>query len=122
MHTLIPAMALRDGRPWLVFGTMGGDGQAQTQVQLLVKMVDDSEDAQRAVDAPRWLLSPRDWSVTADERFGPEVVDGLRARGHDVATSAWFDPGFGHAHAIQVTGRGYAGATDPRTEGAVLGL
>ena len=85
-------------------------------------MVDDSEDPQRAVDAPRWVLSPRDWLVTADARFGPEVLDGLRAHGHDVATSAWFDPGFGHAHAIQVTGRGYAGATDPRTEGAVLGL
>ena len=34
LHTLIPAMALRDGRPWLVFGTEGGHGQAQTHTQL----------------------------------------------------------------------------------------
>ncbi len=122
LHTLIPAMAMRDGRPWMVLGTMGGDGQAQTHLQLLVKMVDDAEDPQRAIDAPRWVVSPKDWSVVADERFGQQVLDGLRERGHDVTTNAWFAGAFGHAHAIQVLPNGYAGATDPRSEGAVLGL
>ena len=122
LHTLIPAMALREGRPWLVFGTMGGDGQAQTHLQLMVRMIDDGEDAQRAIDAPRWLVSPADHSVVADERFSPAIVEGLRAMGHRIATSPWFDHRFGHAHAIVVTPDGYAGATDPRAEGAVLGL
>jgi gamma-glutamyltranspeptidase/glutathione hydrolase len=122
LHTLIPAMAMREGRPWLVFGTMGGDGQAQIHVQLMARMIDDREDPQRTIDAPRWIVSSRDWSVTADARFGPDVLERLRALGHQVSTSAWFDPVFGHAHAIEVTETGYAGATDPRAEGAVLGM
>jgi gamma-glutamyltranspeptidase/glutathione hydrolase len=122
LHTLIPAMALREGRPWLVFGTMGGDGQAQTHLQLLARIVDDGRDIQRAIDAPRWLVSPHDWSVTADARFGAAVVDGLRSLGHRISLTPWFDPALGHAHAIRVGDGGYAGATDPRAEGAVMGL
>ena len=122
LHTLIPAMALRDGRPWLVFGTMGGDGQAQTHLQLLVRIVDDGFDPQAAIDAPRWFVSPQDWSVTAESRFTPTVVEGLRTRGHRVDLAGPFDSLLGHAHAIQVGEEGYSGATDPRTEGAALGL
>jgi gamma-glutamyltranspeptidase/glutathione hydrolase len=122
LHTLIPAMAFRDGKPWLVFGTMGGDGQAQTHLQLLVMIVGDGWDIQRAIDAPRWMVSPRDWSVTAESRFGPEVLQDLQERGHVIAVTGAFDPILGHAHAIQVTEGGYAGATDPRAEGAVLGV
>ena len=122
LHTLIPAMALRDGRPWLVFGSMGGDGQAQTHLQLLTRIVDDGEDVQRAIAAPRWVVSPEDWSVVAESRFDAGWVEELRARGHDVSLTAELDPLMGHAHAILVEGQGYAGATDPRAEGAVLGL
>jgi gamma-glutamyltranspeptidase len=122
LHTLIPAMAFRDGRPWLVFGTMGGDGQVGIHVQVMVRVVDDRDDAQRAIGAPRWAVSPKDGSVTGDERFPPAVLGGLAARGHPVATSAWHDGLFGHAHAIVVTPEGYLGASDPRAEGAAIGL
>jgi gamma-glutamyltranspeptidase / glutathione hydrolase len=122
LHTLIPAMALRGGRPWLTFGTMGGLGQAQTHLQLLAWIVDDRHDIQRAIDAPRWIVSPQDWSVTAESRFEPHVVEGLRQRGHRVDLAQGYDSLMGHAHAIEVIEGGYAGATDPRTEGAVLGL
>jgi gamma-glutamyltranspeptidase/glutathione hydrolase len=122
LHTLVPAMALKDGAPWMAFGAMGGDGQAQTHLQLMVRMVDDSYELQRAIDAPRWVVSPYDHGVLADERFGPGVVEALRAKGHRVTVAPWFDPAFGHAHAIAREAGVYAGATDPRTEGAVLGL
>jgi gamma-glutamyltranspeptidase len=91
---------------------------------LMVRMVDDREDPQRAIDAPRWLVSPADWSVVLDERFGGPggVAAALAARGHAVATAPWDDGRFGHAHAIEVTPEGYRGATESRTEGAVLGL
>jgi gamma-glutamyltranspeptidase/glutathione hydrolase len=122
LHTLIPAMVLRGGRPWLVFGSMGGDGQPQIHLQLLVRMVDDHEDPQRAISEPRWILSPGDWSVSAESRFQPDLIDALRARGHRITVTDAFDPFMGHAHAIQMTDQGYAGATDPRAEGAALGL
>jgi gamma-glutamyltranspeptidase/glutathione hydrolase len=122
MHTLMPAMARRDGRPWLVFGTMGGDGQAQTHVQFLARIVDDREDLQRAIDAPRWMVSPRDWTVTAERRFDPSILDGLRKRGHELAVVGDHDSLVGHAHAIRITPNGYEGATDPRAEGAVMGF
>jgi len=121
LHTLIPAMALRDGELWLVFGTMGGDGQAQTHLQLLARIVDDGEDIQRAIDAPRWVMSPRDWSIVVDGRADPSTVERLRSMGHRIEPTPWWDPVLGHAHAIRVTEDGYLGATDPRAEGAVLG-
>jgi gamma-glutamyltranspeptidase/glutathione hydrolase len=122
LHTLIPAMAFRRGRPWMAFGAMGGDGQAQTHLQLLARIVDDGEDVQRAIHAPRWVVSPADWSVTAESRFDPGLLDELRRRGHRLSVTQEFDSSMGHAHAIQVTDAGYAAATDPRAEGAALGL
>ena len=53
MHTLIPALAARDGRPWAIFGTMGGDGQPQLQSQVLVNLVDFGLDPAEAVARPR---------------------------------------------------------------------
>jgi gamma-glutamyltranspeptidase/glutathione hydrolase len=121
-HTLIPAMALRDGRPWLIFGTMGGDGQAQTHLQVLTRIIDDGEDVQRAVSAPRWIVSPEDWTVLAEAGFDPGWMEELRARGHALSATGPLDSVMGHAHAIVAEENGLAGATDPRAEGAVLGL
>ena len=122
MHTLIPALAMRDGEPWLVFGTMGADSQAQVHVQLLARMVDDDADPQDALDAPRWCVTPSTWMLRAERTFPPEWFDALRARGHDLQSAPRVDAGMGHAHVIQRTGDGYAVATEPRAEGAALGL
>ena len=109
-------------RPWLVFGTMGGDGQAQTHLQLLSRIVDDGWDIGVAIDAPRWFVTPNDWSVTVESRFPSAVIEGLRGRGHRVSVAGPYDSLMGHAQAIQVTREGYSAASDPRTEGAALGL
>jgi gamma-glutamyltranspeptidase/glutathione hydrolase len=122
MHTLIPSLVLREGRPWLVFGTMGGDGQAQTHLQVLTKVIDDGEDIQRAIDAPRWVVSTENWSVVVESRFDPNLIEGLRGKGHRISTTEPYNSLMGHAHAIGVTEDGYLGASDPRAEGAVLGL
>jgi gamma-glutamyltranspeptidase/glutathione hydrolase len=122
LHTLIPAMAFREGRPWMAFGAMGGDGQAQTHLQLLARIVDDGEDVQQAIHAPRWVISPADWSVSAESRLDPVLLDELHQRGHRLSVTGEFDSLMGHAHAIQVTGAGFAAASDPRAEGAALGL
>jgi len=59
-HTIIPAMALKNNRPVLAFGTMGGEGQPQTQVALFTRLVDFDYNVQEAIEAPRWLYG-RTW-------------------------------------------------------------
>jgi gamma-glutamyltranspeptidase/glutathione hydrolase len=121
MHTLIPAMVLRDGRPDLVFGSMGGDAQAQVHAQVLTAIVDDGTDPQAAIDAPRWRVEPWDWRVRVEADTDPAVVAGLAARGHQLVEVVARDVGMGHAHAITIGRPGFAVATDPRAEGAAVG-
>lgn len=123
LHTLIPALAFEGGSPRLVFGTMGGDGQAQTHLQLLVRMAVDGADPQQAISAPRWVVDPGTWTVAAEDRFDAALLDGLAARGHTLQRRGPYDVGMGHAHAILVSEDGdLVAGTDPRTEGAALGL
>jgi gamma-glutamyltranspeptidase/glutathione hydrolase len=121
MHTLIPAMVLRDGRPSLVFGSMGGDAQAQVHAQLLTQIVDDGVDPQAAIDTPRWRVEPTDWKLRVETRSDPAVLVELAARRHEIIETMSYDPGMGHAHAIALGPDGYAVATDPRAEGAAVG-
>jgi gamma-glutamyltranspeptidase / glutathione hydrolase len=122
LHTLIPALALRDARPWLVFGTMGGDGQAQTHVQLLGQRVDRGRDLQEAIDAARFVVDVADGSVAIESRASATQIAALTRRGHQVRVIAAHDHLAGHAHAIEQVAAGYLGASDPRCEGAVVGL
>ena len=81
--TLSPGLVLRDGEPWLAYGTPGGDQQEQWALHALVRHVDRGLDLQAAIDAPEWhtdhLISsfyPRGFeprSLTVEERFGDEV-------------------------------------------------
>lgn len=122
MHTLIPGMVLRDGRPALVFGSMGGDAQAQVHAQLLTAIVDEGLDPQAAIDRPRWRVEPWDWKVRVEADADPDLVAGLAARGHEIVEVVARDTGMGHAHAIAPHRPGYGVATDPRAEGAAVGL
>lgn len=124
-HTLIPAMALRDGRPFLVYGTMGGDGQPQTQAAVLTRVVDFGYDVQQAIGAPRWLYG-RTWGTTIralsiENRFDPSVLESLRARGHDVRDVGPWSDTLGHAQAIQIHADHFEGGADPRGDGAAAG-
>jgi oxamate amidohydrolase len=126
-HTLIPAMLFEDGQPTLVYGTMGGEGQPQTQAAVVTRVVDFGFDVQRAIDAPRWLYG-RTWgtesaALSLEADLGTEVADRLADLGHDVrVTPRWSDT-MGHAQAIQIDReRGvYWAAADPRSDGAAAG-
>jgi gamma-glutamyltranspeptidase/glutathione hydrolase len=122
LHTLMPAFARRHGRPWLVFGTMGADGQLQTQVQLLARLVDDGADPAAALGAPRWVVDPGDFSVRLENRFPPAVLDGLRACGHRLLTVGPYEDVMGHAQVIRVDDDGLTAASDPRCEGLAAGF
>ena len=125
-HTLIPSMYFRDGRPRFVYGTMGGEGQPQTQAALVTHLIDDGLGPQAAVEAPRWLFG-RTWGDTSkalrlEDRFGPAVAASLRARGHDVQVVEGWSDLMGHAHMIVIDGTGLHGGSDPRADGGAEGL
>jgi gamma-glutamyltranspeptidase/glutathione hydrolase len=121
MHTLIPAMVLRDGQPALVFGSMGGDAQVPVHVQVLTDVLDRGTDPSDAIASPRWRVDVGSWSVRAETRFDGGMLQGLRAKGHDVHETTAYDVGMGHAHAIWPSGNGWGATFDPRSEGAALG-
>src|SRR5262245_40472320 len=127
-HTLNPALAvLADGRV-IGYGTMGGDGQPQTQAALLTRHVLYRMALDRAIDAPRWLLG-RTWgsshtNLRLESRFDDELVDRLLSAGHDVEVlpDAYSDV-MGHAGAVVLHGDGtLEGAHDLRADGGAAGV
>jgi gamma-glutamyltranspeptidase/glutathione hydrolase len=122
LHTLNPALArLKDGRT-LAYGTMGGEGQPQTQAAIFTRHVGFGMDMQAAVTAPRWVLG-RTWgaqitNLRLEDRFPPSLAKALTAAGHEVGTVGPFDDLMGHAGMISVDPRGViSAATDPRADG-----
>ena len=123
-HTLNPALAaFRDGRT-MIYGTMGGDGQPQTQAAIFTRIAVFGMDPQTAVAAPRWLLG-RTWGRASDtlkleSRFPAAVPATLGAYGHEIEILASYDEAMGHAGAIVRYPNGVLeGGADPRGDGAV---
>ncbi len=127
LHTLIPSLALRDGRPALAFGTMGGDGQPQTHLQVYTALQRYSLGIQAAIELPRWIqgVEPRGEPerLRLEGRFPPATVQALRTLGHRVEVLAPWDRLMGYAQGIVVDHeRGvYVGGSDPRAEGIAAG-
>ncbi|MDR7277247.1 gamma-glutamyltransferase family protein [Catenuloplanes atrovinosus] len=101
--TLTPTLLLRDGLAVAALGTPGGDQQDQWQLIYLVRTLVFGSDPQQAIDAPAFHTTavpssfwPRTWTpngLVIEERAGREVIDGLRARGHDVTVSGPWSQG-----------------------------
>lgn len=127
MHTLNPPMILENGRPRLIYGTMGGEGQPQTQAALVTRILDFGMTPQEAIDAPRWLYG-RTWgassnTVKLEARIDRAVAHDLEARGHVVEYVADYSDTMGHAGAILIDQESgiLQGGTDPRSDGQALG-
>jgi gamma-glutamyltranspeptidase/glutathione hydrolase len=126
-HTLNPAMLVKNGKPYLVYGTMGGEGQPQTQAAIVTRIVDFGFSVQDAIEAPRWLQG-RTWGASSNDlkiegRVPPTVIQELVERGHPVKVVDNYTDTMGHAGAIlidQATNIKFGGA-DPRGDGAALG-
>lgn len=130
-HTLNPAMAFfKDGRR-MVYGTMGGEGQPQTQAAVFSRYGMFGQGLQEAITAPRWLLG-KTWgdqsvSLKLENRFDPAVIERLKQAGHDIEILTDFTSTMGHAGAVVQHTRGqheglFEGATDPRSDGAAIGF
>jgi gamma-glutamyltranspeptidase/glutathione hydrolase len=127
-HTLNPALAvLTDGRV-MAYGSMGGDGQPQTQATIFARHVLHRQPLDRAIDAPRWLLG-RTWGSTVtnlrmESRFDGNLIDRLLSAGHeiDVLPEAYSDT-MGHAGAVVLHPNGtLEAAHDPRADGGAAGV
>jgi len=126
-HTLNPAAArLNDGRT-MVYGSMGGDGQPQTQAAIFTRHVVQGMPLQQCISAPRWLLG-RTWGQASDSlklesRFSEHTFAQLRALGHDVEALPDYSEAVGHAGAIvRHTNGMLEGACDPRSNGSAAGF
>jgi gamma-glutamyltranspeptidase len=127
-HTIIPAMAFKNDRPFMAFGTMGGEGQPQTQAAMLSRVVDFGYDIQQAIEAPRWLYG-RTWgeesrTLKLESRIPDSVSTELKRRGHEVEMMEQWSQKMGHAQGILLdseTGVMMAGA-DPRGDGLALSI
>jgi gamma-glutamyltranspeptidase/glutathione hydrolase len=120
--TLSPGLALRGGKPWLAWGTPGGDQQEQWAFHVFLRHVERGLNLQEAIDAPEFhtdhLISsfyPRGFvprSLDLEGRFGPAVTEDLRARGHDVTVAP--DWSLGRVTAVQKTDGQLRAAANPR--------
>ncbi len=131
-HTIIPGFVMKDKKPWLAFGVMGGDMQPQGHVQVLTNLIDFGMNVQEAGDAARWMHDGDNEPtgqkmtdggfVTLESAVPYETVRALKMKGHDVR----YDVGdYGGYQAIKVEQhdgqRVYVGASESRKDGQAAG-
>lgn len=127
-HTLNPGMFMRNGKPAILYGTQGADGQPQTLAAILTRMIDYGMDPLTALSKPRFLLG-KTFSDTRDtlkleKDAGDHVFQELSGRGHELSELPAQSPLAGHPGAIVIdpkTGL-MTGAHDPRSDGKALGV
>jgi len=124
--TLQITLVMRDGRPFLITGSPGGDDQVMRTMQTLINVIDFGMNIQEAIEAARWstrafpassfphTMRPAD--LVVESRIGPDVQAALRAKGHDLEVAPAWSLG-ANAGIIVDTERGvlFAGA-DPRVD------
>lgn len=121
-HTIIPALILRDGKPWLCYGVMGGHMQAQGHVQVALNSIDFGMNVQEALEAPRCrIMGGREVAL---ERAIPQAVrDELGFMGHELWPRGAQNVSYGGGQAILIDHeRGVLqGGSDYRKDGCALG-
>jgi gamma-glutamyltranspeptidase/glutathione hydrolase len=130
-HTIIPAFITRDGKPWLSFGLMGGDMQAQGHVQVVCNLIDFGMDVQEAGDAARFRHfgsseptgQPADGGGTVALESGvtPEVRRVLESKGHRLTDGGVGTFGGYQAIRIDLEHGVLIGGSDPRKDGCAMG-
>lgn len=119
MHTIIPAMALKDGLPWMSYGVMGGDYQPMGHVHVLTNMVDHGMDVQEAVDHPR-IFWGEDRVLDAESGLPGDTLADMEKLGHR-ARRAIRPHGGAQAILVDRENGFFVGASDPRKDGCAMG-
>ncbi|MFW8591346.1 gamma-glutamyltransferase family protein [Glaciecola sp. 2405UD65-10] len=124
-HTLNPAYAALDDGRRIAYGTMGGEGQPQTQAALFSRFVYQGFDIKEAISRGRWLLG-RTWgdeshNLKIESDLNDKIGANLSHLGHDIAVVDPCNELMGHAGAIVLETNGeVAAATDPRSDGKAI--
>ena len=118
MHTIIPALAMRDGRCVMPFGVMGADYQPMGHAHVISNIVDYGMDVQQAIDSPRVFFL--DEASEVEHGVSAEAIAGLKARGHTVVVRP-APHGGGQAISIDWERGLLIGGSDPRKDGCALG-
>jgi len=118
LHTIIPAMVMKDNRPYFSFGVMGGDNQPQGHVQVFLNLVEFGMTVQEAGEAPRFRHTAG--RLGLESGIGPEVRRILDLRGHTVVTMT---DGYGGFQGILIDPKTgvLMGGSDPRKDGCAMG-
>jgi gamma-glutamyltranspeptidase/glutathione hydrolase len=129
--TLSPSFALRDGKPWMAFGTPGGEQQDQWSLIYFLRMVHHGMTIQQAIDAPSfhtehwpssfWPRAARPGKVVLEGRFADSVVQDLAARGHAVSKGDDWSEGRLSGARIEPDGQMFAGANPRGMQGYAVG-
>jgi len=131
MHTLNAYLICRDGQPWLIGGTPGGDQQTQWNTQVITGIVDHGLSLQQAADAPRWYGFPgtdivnldKPAEVRAEGRIPAAALQALSGLGHTIQTlGPWSSGGAVQLIAFDRARGVLRGGTDPRPGGLALGI
>lgn len=123
-HTIIPAMIMRDGKPWLCYGVMGGDMQPQGHVQVGINMIDFGMSIQEALEAPRYrILGGK--RVMLERAISSDIRDRLATMGHQLLSSdsVPLGPQYGGGQGILIDHiQGVLqGGSDSRKDGCAIG-
>ena len=125
-HTIQPALSVFDDGSVMPYGTMGGDGQPQTQAIIFSRYAFMGKNLQESINYPRWLLG-RTWGdnstkLRLENRFDKKIIKKLNSLGHDIELVDEFDEIMGHAGAIVRKQSGIIEAGfDYRSDGLAIG-
>jgi gamma-glutamyltranspeptidase/glutathione hydrolase len=114
----VPAMILKDARPWAAFGVMGGDNQAQAHAQVVANLVDFGMNIQQAGEAAR--VRHTGTSLAVESGIGASVRRSLEARGHTISEGRGMMGGFQGIFIDPATGV-MMGGSDVRKDGLAIG-
>lgn len=130
-HTNSPAMLRREDGSMLSFGLMGWSVQPQAHIQFMLHAIDAKQSAQEILDAPRWRLAVEERAIVLEAALAQTIGAELAKRGHTIIATERFMPAstpfgshllFGGANLIEQVNGGYIAASDPRRDGAAVGV
>jgi gamma-glutamyltranspeptidase / glutathione hydrolase len=121
MHTLMPGMIFKDGKPYAVLGLKGGHVQPQVQVQIISNLIDFAMTPQEAIAAPRFNHI-EGTKIGLEPEIAQAIKDELTQRSHQVVGGN--PESFGGAHAITIhpESGAFVGGSDPRKGGCAIGF